>query len=151
MTVAEFQGIDPVFSKATLVQYGNFFVYENQYAPFGVNSDLCVGVALKTATSAPTQGEGVTLQQCGANAGTLWIADEREGETFHHTYVPLINGASPFFSNPMVLTYPQEGFPTDLPRPQLSVRTLETFSNGYPHVVTNQLWGADFGVFPFFH
>jgi hypothetical protein len=139
-TVAQFQAIDPVFSPATLIKYANDFVYENQYSPFGVNSGLCVGVA-----NTPTNGEGVTLQGCGESAKTLWITDDFPGETFGAGYVPLINGDNTNFSTPYVLTYPQEGYPTDLPRPELTVHTLETFSSGFPSVVTNQLWGAVFG------
>jgi hypothetical protein len=148
MTVAQFQSLDPVFKPATLVQYGNYFVYEFQYAPFGVDSGLCVGIP---PTAALANGVPVSLQYCGQSASTLWIADEREGETFGRGYVPLINGNNTGFSNPFVLTYPQEGYPTDLPRPQLFIHTLETFQQGYPHVATQQLWGRVFGVFPFFH
>src|ERR1700691_2211431 len=44
--------------------------FEIEYAPFGVDSGLCMGVAA-TAFS----GEGVTLQPCGVSSKTVWIAD----------------------------------------------------------------------------
>ena len=52
-----------------------------------------------------------------------------------------------------MLSYPNQGFPTDKPRPQLVVLNLTGFSNGIsgPQVGTissNQLWGATFGVLP---
>ena len=52
-----------------------------------------------------------------------------------------------------MLSYPNQGFPTDKPRPQLVVLNLTGFSNGIsgPQVGTissNQLWGARFGVLP---
>jgi hypothetical protein len=144
MTVAELAALDPgLIPNAVLVRYGSFLVYENEYSPFGVNSGLCMGVA-----ATPFNNEGVTLQPCGVSAKTLWIVDKLEHETFDFGYVPLINAASPTFTHPYVLTYPQNGFPTDMPRPQLTVHTLQTYSNGFPHVFTSQLWGADFGAIP---
>ncbi len=145
-TVAQLQAISgsTLFNPITANQYANSFVVENEYAPFGVNSGLCAGIA-----ATPFNGEGVTLQPCGATARTLWIINSSNPIfSFIHGYTSLINGANPNFSHPYVLTYPQEGYPTDLPRPQLQVHTIETFSQGFPFVVTQQLWGADFGTIP---
>ena len=119
---------------------------ELEYAPFGVDSGLCVGVA---ATA--TQGEGVTLQPCGVSAKTVWIIDTNDSPaTFNRGYVPLINGSDTNFSHPFVLSYPANGFPTDKPRPQLQVKNLTGFSQGrgtpIGSVDDTQLWGADFGV-----
>jgi hypothetical protein len=119
---------------------------ELEYAPFGVDSGLCVGVA---ATA--RQGEGVTLQPCGVSAKTVWIIDANDSPaTLNRGYVPLINGSDTNFSHPFVLTYPGNGFPTDRPRPQLFVNNLTGFSQGrglqIGSVSDFQLWGADFGV-----
>ena len=119
---------------------------ELEYAPFGVDSGLCVGVA---ATA--TQGEGVTLQPCGVSAKTVWIIDTNDSPaTLNRGYVPLINGSTTNFSHPHVLSYPGNGFPTDKPRPQLQVKNLTGFSQGIGtpigSVNDTQLWGADFGV-----
>jgi len=119
---------------------------EVEYAPFGVDSGLCVGVAA-TATAK----EGVTLQPCGVSAKTVWIVDTNDSPaTLRHGYVPLINGSTTNFSHPHVLTYPGNGFPTDRPRPQLFVNNLTGFSQGrglqIGSVDDTQLWGADFGV-----
>ena len=121
-------------------------VREFEYAPFGVDSGLCVGVAA-TATAK----EGVTLQPCGVSAKTVWIEDDNDSPaTAINGYVPLINGSDTNFSHPFVLTYPGNGFPTDKPRPQLFVNNLTGFSHGFGSpigsVQDNQLWGADFGV-----
>jgi len=143
-TVAELQAESggTLFSAITANQYANSYVVENEYAPFGVNSGLCVGIA-----ATPFNGEGVTLQPCGITAKTLWIINSSNPIfAYIHGYTSLINGANANFSHPYVLTYPQEGYPTDLPRPQLTVREIETFSQGFPFVVTQQLWGADFGT-----
>jgi len=159
-TVA-FQGTVADFFKAGLVSaavflhYGggaagfpNDFAFENEYAPFGVNSGLCVGVA---ATA--FQGEGVTLQPCGVSARTVWIVDTFDSPaTLFNGYVPLINGSNTNFSHPFVLTYPNNSFPTDNPRPQLTVTNITGSSNGPGPILgtvnVNQLWGARFGILP---
>jgi hypothetical protein len=123
--------------------------FEQEYAPYGVDSGLCVGVA-RTAF----QNEGVTLQPCGETAKTVWILDtfDLSFPAFLTGYFPAINGSDTNFSHPFVLTYPSNGFPTDTPRPQLKVTNLTGFSNGIGPIVgtvpDNQLWGADFGVIP---
>jgi hypothetical protein len=154
-----FQGLVSDFFAAGLVSaalnlhYGNGSVaaidqpaLEVEYAPFGVDSGLCVGVA-----STAFQNEGVTLQPCGVSAKTVWVVDVADSPvTLNHGYVPLINGSDTNFSHPFVLSYPSNGFPTDKPRPQLQVRNLTGFSNGFGPIVgtvpDTQLWGADFGV-----
>jgi hypothetical protein len=123
--------------------------FENEYAPFGVNSGLCMGVA---ATA--FQGEGVTLQPCGVSAKTVWILDTFDQFSFITALrngVPLINGSDTNFSQPFVLTYPASSVPTDKPRPQLFVTNLTGFSQGTGGPIlntinSNQLWGATFGV-----
>jgi len=94
--------------------------FETEYAPYGVDSGLCVGVA-RTAF----QNESVTLQPCGVSSRTVWIVDTNDSPvTINSGYVPLINGSDTNFSHPFVLTYPKNGFPTDRPRPQLMVQNL---------------------------
>ena len=126
----------------------NYLAFENQYAPFGVDSGLCLGVAA-TAFS----GEGVTLQPCGVSSKTVWILDTLDQQFTHawaHGYIPLINGSDTNFSQPFVLTYPNNAFPTDKPRPQLVVANLTGFSFHVGNLFgtganANQLWGATFG------
>jgi hypothetical protein len=120
--------------------------WEFEYAPFGVDSGLCIGLAA-TATAK----EGVTLQPCGVSAKTVWIEDDNDSPATARTgYVPLINGSDTNFSHPFVLTYPGNGFPTDRPRPQLFVNNLTGFASGrglqIGSVDDTQLWGADSGV-----
>ena len=120
--------------------------FELEYTPFGVNSGLCVGVA---ATA--VQNEGVTLQPCGVSAKTVWVVDtfDLSLPAAFRGYFPLINGSDTNYSHPFVLNYPSNGYPTDKPRPQLTVKNLSGFSNGFGPVVgtvpNNQLWSADFG------
>jgi hypothetical protein len=164
-----FQGLTSEFNSAGLVsnavalhygcagQFGNNSctkgvddpAFETEYAPYGVDSGLCVGVA-----STAVQNEGVSLQPCGVSARTVWILDLNDSpSTLNHDYVPLINGSDTNFSHPFVLTYPKNGFPTDRPRPQLLVQNLTGFTQGHfpigspiGNVDDNQLWGADWGI-----
>jgi hypothetical protein len=126
--------------------------FEIEYTPDGVDSGLCVGVA-----STATQEEGVTLQECGASSKTVWAVDvyDQPIESFFLHYYPLINGSDTNFSQPFVLTYPQSGYPTDKPRPQLQVDNLSGYTTGFPPIINypsiddNQMWGADFGPYLF--
>ena len=127
--------------------------FENEYAPFGVDSGLCLGVAATAFND-----EGVTLQPCGVSSKTVWILDFLDSFNTFVTggYVPLINGSDTNFSHPFVLTYPNQSFPTDKPRPQLVVTNITGESNASPPtfipgpelgtVNVDQLWGADFGI-----
>jgi hypothetical protein len=152
-TVSEFHDAGLV-SDAVNLHYGDGSTsaidepaFEVEYAPYGVDSGLCVG----TATTA-IQNEGVTLQACGVSAKTVWILDSRDQPftSLSSHYFPVINGSDTNFSHPFVLTYPSNGYPTDIPRPQLQVRNLTGFSNGFGPVVgtvpNTQLWSARFGV-----
>jgi len=126
----------------------NLLAFENEYAPFGVESGLCLGVSATAFND-----EGVTLQPCGVSAKTVWILDTLDQSfttAWAHGYIPLINGSNTNFSHPFVLTYPDIRFPTDRPRPQLVVTNLTGFSfhvgNLYGTGANgNQLWGATFG------
>ena len=128
------------------------WAFELQYAPDGVDSGLCVGLA-DTAVS----GEGVTLQDCGVSSRTVWVIDQADSSTGRlspvlYEYVPLINGSDTNFSQPFVLTYPQSGYPTDKPRPQLLVDNLSGYTqpgdDDPAGVDGNQLFGADWGPLP---
>ena len=119
--------------------------FQFEYAPNGVASGLCMGVA-----STAVQMELVTLQPCGASARTVWIADTfGSPSTLFNGDIPLINGSDTNFGHPYVLTYPQNGYPTDMPRPALEVASITGSSQGSPPgpelgtVGANQLWGAD--------
>jgi len=129
--------------------YPDLPAWEIEYAPYGVDSGLCLGVAEPAFND-----EGVTLQPCGISGKTVWI-----GASPYSPVIPLgkynvvINGSNTNFSHPFVLTYPNNSYPTDMPRPQLTVQNMTGFQEGYfpflPVVGTvnsNQLWSATFGV-----
>ena len=126
--------------------------FEIEYAPFGANSGLCIGVG--TARLAATGTAQVSLQPCGQDSRTVWIVDTNDQTRITAAGVPLINGSDTNFSHPSVLTYPANGYPTDKPRPQLTVKNLTGFTQPggiFPvlgSINSNQLWSADLGVLP---
>ena len=84
----------------------DYLAVENEYAPFGVDSGLCMGVAATAFND-----EGVTLQPCGVSSKTVWVLDTLDQQftsAWAHGYIPLINGSDTNFSQPFVLTYPND-------------------------------------------
>lgn len=120
--------------------FTNDDAYEIEYAPYGVDSGLCMGVAV---TAVP--GAGVSLQPCGVSARTVWIEDTVDSPTV--PYYAAINGSDTNFSDPFVLTYPSSAYPTNVPRAQVTVANLSKFASG-PTDNDNQLWTATVGVLP---
>jgi hypothetical protein len=100
-----------------------FPVYESNWAPFGNQSGLCVGVKV-----AGRDNEPVTLQNCGATARTLWVGDMHAKVTNHKMrYFPWVNASDPDFSHPLVLTVDQS---SAHPGNQLRVDRLNTLTGG---------------------
>lgn len=105
-------------------------VYQIFYAPGGVRSDLCLGVASTAET-----GTEVTLQPCDTPQRTAWIAllGDADGD-----YTPLISGTDTSATDPQVLTANSQSS-------ALTTGHLVTFpGNAYP--ATNQMWEALYGI-----
>jgi hypothetical protein len=115
--------------------YPNDWAYEFQYVPYGVPSDLCLGVA---ATAA--DGTKVALERCGS-VRTTWIADS--GAAAGNRGIPLINGSDTSVADPFVLNYPSGAVPSRMPTPQLTTWALLRHPDG--SVFNTQLWSAGFG------
>ena len=90
-----------------------------------MDSGLCVGVG-----STAVAGTKVALEPCGVSSKTVWIKDYSNAAGIFGSYVPLINGSDTNFSQPFVMTYPANGYPTDMPRVQLYTTNLTGFSQG---------------------
>jgi hypothetical protein len=143
-TVTDFATAGLLPSGALTLHYADNEAVEYQYSPNGVDSGLCIGVP-----STPIANTKVALEPCGASAKTVWILDFNRhdvsrGGLFTFPFIPLISAAGLNFSNPYVLTYPQNGNPNDKPRPQLVTQNLHRFSRG--QIYDNQQWSAFFGV-----
>ena len=105
-------------------------VFEAEYSPGGFASGLCAG--LRTAG---TNGEGVTLRDCGFSARTLWVADlnnaQIDGASLLGFDVPLVNASDRQFSRPEVLTFNGVGSQVSITEQQRNVGL----------VIDTQLWG----------
>jgi len=124
--------ISPAFDQA----YGPAEAFGIEYAPHGRDSKFCVGT---TPDQIANPGAPVSLYPCGASASTIWAQDTnpRDGHSPVPGYFAYINGETDSFSNPVVLNYPA-GRPTDMPRVQLNVQPLSSYSDGT--IFDNQLW-----------
>jgi hypothetical protein len=138
-----------IVTNFTCYRWADLPAFEIEYAPFGVQSGLCMGVP-----TTAFQGEKVSLAPCGVSSKTVWIVDALDSILGANSgrFAPLINGSNSNFSHPYVLTYPKNGYPTDIPRPQLTVTNLTGFSQTVAPflaivgtVNSNQLWSARFG------
>jgi len=78
-------------SAALNLHYAWAQAYQIQYAPYGVETGLCVA-------SYDVNGGPVTLRPCGLSAKSTWVAVKAQGG------YELINGADKNFSDPNVLT-----------------------------------------------
>jgi hypothetical protein len=116
--------------------FPNDHAYVIEYAPRGVPSGLCVGVA-KTAAD----GTKVALEPCNSSPGTTWVVDANA--KLGNPSVPLINGSDTNVSDPFVLNYPGSAVPFQRPTPQLRTWKLQRYPHG--RIFNNQLWSADFG------
>jgi hypothetical protein len=115
-----------------------FDVFEANYSPAGLPSDVCAGLA----TTAHT-GEAVTLQTCG-QPRTEWIADVNnatEDFFFGFFLTPWINSSDLPSSHPQVLSVSTRAHS---PKHPLTVKPEEQFSDGT--VNDGQEWGVIPGV-----
>jgi hypothetical protein len=123
----------------------NDVAFEAEYAPFGADTGVCMGTATTAANYTP-----VNLQACGVSSKTVWIIDSADANRNTASvinlgaFVPLINGSDTNFSHPYVLTYPQDAYPTDMPRAQLITLALQGYSTGT--IFDRQLWADNLGV-----
>jgi hypothetical protein len=126
-TVSDFHAAGIVSSGLNL-HYGNDEVYEYDYAPYGVDSGLCLGVAGIAGNGAP-----VSLQPCGVNASTLWVGDTADQ---YRRQIPLINGSDTNFAYPYVLTADTAGI------------TMHTsmLTGGVGVIDQGQYWATQYGV-----
>jgi hypothetical protein len=125
-TVDDFYS-DGLVSAALDFNYFDDEAYEVEYAPYGVDSGLCIGVGSTAGDDTP-----VALEPCGASSKTVWVVDNTDSAAPY----AWINGSDTNFTHPFVLHYPGTAYPTDMPRPQLNTYTLQ-MSAGTTHTVYN--------------
>ena len=123
-------------------QYGHLFAAQIQYAPNGVRSGLCVGLA-----TAAYQNEALTLQPCSTPAVTVWILDTTDSPTTAAAgYFPIVNASTTDFDHPFAMDLPQEEVASVQQLVQIRLRRLQ-FLGSEKTLPDRQLWGAHFGTF----
>lgn len=123
--------------------YGDQVAAEIEYAPFGLGTGLCVGLAMTAF-----QGQGLTLQPCSVSARTVWIVcAECSPLTAPARYFPIVSASTTDFSRPFAMHYPRDQQATDRRTQQILVRRLQ-FLTEERALPDRQLWGLHFGVLP---
>jgi hypothetical protein len=116
--------------------YGHLDAVQQKYAPFGIESGLCVGLA-----RIAYQNEGLTLQPCDVPATTVWIVHPVPAAT---PYFAIVNASTTDFRRPFAMHLPRNEVASGKPL-QMQVRRLQ-FRTGETTLPARQLWGAVFGT-----
>lgn len=137
-TVSDFYAAGMV-SAAVYGNYSTLPAVQQEYAPGGVPSGMCVGLA-----SVAYQTEGLTLQPCSVPGTTVWIVDRNLSPTTPG-YFPIINGSTTDFSHPFAMDLPQDEIASAEQPLQMQVRRLQ-FLTDQKALPDRQLWGVHPGV-----
>ncbi len=125
-------------SDAANREYGNLDAVQQRYAPYGMPTELCVGLA-----TVARQTLGLTLQPC-ASPTTVWVIHRALSPTTPG-YFPIINASTTDFDHPFAMHLPRNEVVSGRPL-QMQVRRL-SFRTGDKTLPARQLWGAVFGQF----
>jgi hypothetical protein len=120
--------------------YGSLMGVQQRYAPFGIGTDLCVGLA-KVAY----QNEGLTLQPCDVSARTVWIIDTPDSHV--PMYFAIVNASTTKFERPFAMDLRRDEIVNDRKTLQIHVRRLK-FLTDDKILPDSQLWGFIPGVLP---
>jgi len=134
--VADFYAAGLVSADANS-HYGSLAAVQQEYAPLGIRSGLCVGLA-----SVAYQNQGLTLQPCSVPGTTVWVIHPTLAPTTPG-YFPIINASTTDFSRPFAMHLPRNEVASGKPL-QMQVRRLQ-FLTGEKTLPARQLWGAVFG------
>jgi len=127
---------DGMVSAEVNSHYGHLDAVQQKYAPFKIESGLCVGLA-----SVAYQNEGLTLQPCG-DPTTVWIIYPAPPATTGG-YFPIVNATTTDFRRPFAMHLPRNEVASGKPL-QMQVRHLQ-FRGSEKTLPARQLWGAVFG------
>jgi hypothetical protein len=117
-------------------EWGTDLAYQYVYAPDGVLSGLCLGLA-----DSAYSGEVVTLEPCGVNANTIWISMfEDENDV---GYFPWINATDTVAGTPYVLTVIHGRLWIRGLNLELGIEPLSVVSGT---VDPAQMWASEWGV-----
>ena len=135
--VSDFYAVGMVSAEANR-HYGHLPAVQQRYAPFGMETDLCVGLA------SVRQNEGLTLQPCSVPGTTVWVVQEELA--IPPGYFPIVNAATTDFRRPFSMHLPRNEVASGKPL-QMQARRLQFLTNEKT-LRARQLWGAWFGELP---
>ena len=115
--------------------YGTLPGVQQEYAPYGEGTHLCVGLA-KVAY----QNEGLTLQPCDVSARTVWILDFPDSRPGEPQYFPIVNASTTEFERPFAMDLRRDEIVNDRRTLQIHVRRLK-FLTDDKILPDSQLWG----------
>jgi hypothetical protein len=118
--------------------YGHLQAVQQRYAPFDIDTDLCVGLA------SVKQNEGLTLQPCTVPGTTVWVVDS--DLAIPSGYFPIVNAATTDFRRPFSMHLPRNEVASGKPL-QMQARHLQ-FLTDDKTLRPQQLWGAWSGELP---
>lgn len=121
--------------------YGSLTAAQIEYAPNGVRTGLCVGLA-----TVAYQNEGLTLQPCSVPALTVWIIDTADSPATAPAFFPIVNASTTDFRRPFAMDLPQDEIASDQQTLQIHARHLQ-FLGSDKAPPDKQLWGAHSGPF----
>lgn len=127
-------------SAAVNHEYGSLLAVQQEYAPLGIGTALCVGLA-----DAAYQNEGLTLQPCSIPGRTVWIIDTHGSPTTLPSFFPIVSGSTTRFARPLAMDLPQDEIVSHQQPLQIHVRHLK-FLTDEKTLPDSQLWGFRQGV-----
>jgi hypothetical protein len=124
-------------SAAVNQHYGPLKASQLEYAPLGMLSGLCVGVATD-----PFENEALSLQPCTVPGRTVWIiGTSLSPSTAMAGIFPIVSGATTDFSHPFAMSYPHTVNTNEM-LPPIRLRHLQ-FLGDESTLPTSQLWGVE--------
>lgn len=120
--------------------YGNDIATQLEYAPFGIPTGLCTGLA-----DVAYENEGLSLQPCGS-AKTVWILDKDDSPATWPTCFPIVSGSTTDFSHPFAMSLVPAEYQSDHQLLQIRVRRLQFLGNEKT-LPDTQLWGNHVGPY----
>jgi hypothetical protein len=120
--------------------YGSEIATQLEYAPFGIGTGLCTGLA-----DVAYQNEGLSLQPCNS-AKTVWILDFADSPATAPTYFPIVSGSTTDFSRPFAMSLVPAEYESAHQLLQIRVRRLQ-FQTDEQTLPDTQLWGNHVGPY----
>jgi hypothetical protein len=118
--------------------YGSLPGVQQEYAPYGKGTRLCVGLA-----QVAYQNEGLSLQPCDVSARTVWILDAPDSHV--PLFFPIVNASTTRFERPFAMDLRRDEVVNDRKTIQIHVRRLK-FLADEKTLPDSQLWGFIPGV-----